>query len=109
MRETADRVAFLGKTRSGAVFAAKVNGGRSPEDAGFSFEIQGSEGWLRLTGSHPFGFQAGDLKLMSNIPFATPDEPAVSGGFMGAAINVGELYAHPCPRFTNGHLRHTRL
>ena len=63
-------------------------------DAGFSFEIQGSEGWLRLTGSHPFGFQAGDLKLMSNIPFATPDEPAVSGGFMGAAINVGELYAH---------------
>ena len=63
-------------------------------DAGFSFEIQGSEGWLRLTGSNPFGFQAGDLKLMSNIPFATPDEPAVSGGFMGAAINAGELYAH---------------
>ena len=32
--------------------------------------------------------------LGSNIPFVIPDEPAVSGGFMGAAINVGEVYAH---------------
>jgi hypothetical protein len=24
----------------------------------------------------------------------TPEEPAVSGGFMGAVINVGEVYAH---------------
>ena len=31
---------------------------------------------------------------MSNIPFATPEEPAVSGGFMGAVINVGQVYAH---------------
>jgi hypothetical protein len=26
--------------------------------------------------------------------FAKPEEAAVSGGFMGAAINVGEVYAH---------------
>jgi hypothetical protein len=39
-------------------------------------------------------FQAGDLKLTSNIPFATPEAAAVSGGFMGAAVNVGEVYAH---------------
>ncbi len=37
-------------------------------------------------------FQAGDLKLASNVAFATPEEPAVSAGLM--AINVGEVYAH---------------
>jgi predicted dehydrogenase len=91
---TCDQRLVLGKTRSGAVFTAGINGGVTPEDAGFSFEIRGSEGWLSLTGDHPYGFQAGDLKLTSNIPFAAPEEPGVSGGFMGAAINVGEVYAH---------------
>jgi predicted dehydrogenase len=94
LRETADHVDILGKTRSGAVFTADINGGVAPEDARFSFEIRGSEGWLSLTSDHPYGCQAGDLKLASNIPFASPDEAAVSGGFMGAAINVGEVYAH---------------
>jgi predicted dehydrogenase len=94
VRETADQANILGKTRSGAVFTAHIRGGAAPEDARFSFEITGEEGWLRLTGGHPYGFQAGDLQLTSNIPFATPEEPAVSGGFMGAVINVGEVYAH---------------
>jgi hypothetical protein len=35
-----------------------------------------------------------DLRLTSNVPFAAPDERSVFGGFMGAAINVGEVYAH---------------
>jgi predicted dehydrogenase len=94
LREIADQVAVLGKTRSGAVFAADINAGVALEDAHFSFEIRGSEGWLRLTGGHPYGVQAGHLKLTSNVPFAAPEEPAVAGGLMGAAINVGEIYAH---------------
>jgi hypothetical protein len=49
---------------------------------------------LRPTGGHPYGFQAGDLKLTSSNAFEPPDEPAVSGGLTGAAINVGEFYAH---------------
>ena len=93
LRETADHVAILGKTRSGAVFTADIHGGVAPENARSRFEIRGSEGCLSLTGDHPYGFQAGNLKLTSDIPFPTPDEPAVSGGFMGAAINVGEVYA----------------
>jgi len=93
-RETADHVAVLGKTQSGALFTADIHGGVAPQDTRSSFEIRGSEAWLSLTGDHPYGFQAGDLKLTSNIPFATPDEAAVSGGLMGAAINVGEVYAH---------------
>lgn len=92
-RETPDHVDVLGKTQSGAVFTADVSGGVAPEDARFSFEIRGSEGWLKLTGGHPYGFQAGDLTLTSNVPFAPPDKAAVSGGFMGAAINMGEVYA----------------
>jgi predicted dehydrogenase len=94
LRDVADHVDILGKTRSDAVFTADFNAGVRPEDARFSFEIRGSEGWITLTSDHPYGFQAGALKLMSNVPFAPPEEAAVSGGLMGAAINVGELYAH---------------
>jgi predicted dehydrogenase len=94
LRETADYVSVLGKTQSGAVFAADIYGGVAPQDTRSSFEIRGSEAWLSLTSDHPIGFQAGDLTLRSNVPFVAPDEPAVSGGFMGTAINVGEVYAH---------------
>jgi len=94
LRETADYADILGKTRSGAVFTAEISGGVAPKDVCFSFEIRGSEGSLSLTSDHPYGCQAGDLKLTSNVPFAAPDERSVFGGFMGAAINVGEVYAH---------------
>jgi predicted dehydrogenase len=94
VRETADHVDILGKTQSGATFTGVIRGGVASEDARFSFEIEGSEGWLNLTSDHPYGFQAGDLKLTSNVAFVPPEEPAVSGGLMGAAINVGEIYAH---------------
>ena len=94
LRDTPDQVAVLGRTRTGAVFAADINAGVAPEDIRFSFEIRGSEGWLRLLDDHPYGFQAGNPKLTSNVHFETPEEVAVSGGLMGAAINVGEVYAH---------------
>jgi predicted dehydrogenase len=80
LRETADHIGVLGKTRSGAVVTADIGGGVAPENARFSFEIRGSKGWLSLTGGHPYGFQAGDLKLTSNVPFTPPDEAVVSGG-----------------------------
>jgi predicted dehydrogenase len=93
LREAADYIAVMGKTGSGAVFTADIRGGVAHEDARSSFEIRGSEGWLRLTSCHPYSFQAGDLKLTSNVAFVALDEAAASGGFMGAAINVGEVYA----------------
>jgi predicted dehydrogenase len=94
VRETADHFAVLGKTQSGAVFTAQIYGGVAPQDTRSSFEIRGSEAWLSLTSDHPYGIHAGNPTLRSNIPFAIPDEPAVSGGYMGTAINVGEVYAH---------------
>ena len=93
-RETADHAGISGKTQSGAVFKADINGGVSATDARFSFEISGSAGCLSLTSDHPYGVQAGDLKLTSNLAFPAPEAPAVSGGLMGAAINVGEVYSH---------------
>jgi predicted dehydrogenase len=66
----------------------------APADIGFNFEVSGSEGRLSLSSHHPYGFQAGDLKLAANVAFDKPEEAAVGGGMMGAAINVGEVYAH---------------
>jgi predicted dehydrogenase len=74
LRETADHIDVLGKTRSGAVFMVDISGGVAREDACFRFEIRGTEGWLNLTGGHPYGFQAGDLKLTSNVPFIIPNQ-----------------------------------
>jgi predicted dehydrogenase len=94
LRDAPDQIAVLGETRSGAVFTADVNAGVAPEDVRFSFEIRGSRGWLSLSNDHPYGFQAGDPKLRSSVAFEEPEPAAVSGGLMGAAINVGEVYAH---------------
>jgi len=47
----------------------------------------------KLSGGHPFGFQAGDLTLTSSADFDPPDDPVVIGGFMNAALNIGEVYA----------------
>ena len=117
-RETADHVGLVGKTRSGALFTAHIHGGVVPEDARFVFEVRGSEGWLSLSGGHPYGFQAGSPALHSSVGFAPPAESAVSGGFMGAAINIGEVYAslardihagtHSTPGFAHA-LHNTRL
>src|SRR4029077_7089334 len=58
LRETADHVAVLGKTQSGAVFTAEIYGGVAPQDTRSSFQIRGSEAWLSLTCDHRYGFQA---------------------------------------------------
>jgi predicted dehydrogenase len=101
LRETPDHVHALGKTRSGAVFTAHISGGLGPEDARFSFEIRGSEGWLSVTGGHAYEFQAGDLKLTSNVACEKPEESAVSGGLRDSAIrSMLILFAMCVPALT---------
>jgi hypothetical protein len=78
LRETADQVFVLGKTRSGAVFTADIHGGVKPEEAHSTFEVRGASGWLSLTSDHPYGFQAGDLKLTSNVAFPRPEQGAAA-------------------------------
>jgi predicted dehydrogenase len=92
VRETADYVGVVGKTRSGVTFTADIEAGVRPENLRFSFDVRGSDGWLSLTSNHPYGFQAGNLKLTSSAAFVGPNATAVSGA-METAINVGEVYA----------------
>ena len=92
-RETPDFLWVAGKTQSGAALTAIVEGGVYPEDVRSSFEVLGSDGWLRLSNNHPYGFQAADLILTSNVAFARPDRLALPGGTVPSAINVGEVYA----------------
>jgi predicted dehydrogenase len=92
LRQTADYIGILGKTRSGAAFTAEIEGGVQPENVCFTLDVRGSDGWLRLTSNHPYGFQAGNLRLTSNVAFDAPDAPAISND-TETAINVGEVYA----------------
>jgi len=80
VRQTADQIGVLGKTGSGAVFTADIHGGEAHEDARFGFEIRGADGWLNLSGRHPYGFQCGDLKLTSNVAFVRPRKPRFPEG-----------------------------
>ena len=93
-RDVPDHVDVLGRTQSGAVFAAQMLAGVAPAEAELRLVIRASEGWLSLTSDHPYGFQAGDPKLTASVAFAPPDAPAVaSGGLQGAAMNIAEVYA----------------
>lgn len=91
-REVPDHADVLGKTASGAVFTADITGSVPAEESRFEFELRGTDGWLKLTGGHPYGVQAGDLRLTASVAFDEPDQPAVRGGLLDAALNVGEIY-----------------
>jgi predicted dehydrogenase len=73
------------------VLNAELDGGR-PATTPFRLEIVGTEGSLTLSGSHPYGFQAGDLTLVSSAPFDPLEAPAAPG-LAGPTANVGEVYA----------------
>lgn len=90
-RDTPDYLSVHGRFANGAMLNAELDGGR-PGDTPFRFEVVGTEGSLALRGSHPYGFQAGDLQLECSVPFAAPDAPAAPG-LAGPTTNVGELYA----------------
>ena len=93
-RETADQLTVLGRLTEGCEFVADINGGIAADDAAFTFEIRGSDGWVTLTGGAVFGFQGGDLELSASVPFAAPARPVVGEDTPASAINVGEAYAH---------------
>ncbi|KZD09510.1 Gfo/Idh/MocA family protein [Oceanibaculum pacificum] len=99
-REIPDHVDLIAKTASGAPVSVQILAGVPAEEANFTFEIRGSDGWLKITGNHLAGVQVGDLTLSSSAAFAAPDAPVATGVgpmaadfWKGAAINVGEVYA----------------
>ncbi len=74
LRETPDHFDVLGKTRSGGILTAHISGGLVQRTLASASKSVGQKGWLSLSGGHPYGFQAGDLKLTSSAPFEEPEE-----------------------------------
>lgn len=109
VREVPDHLDVIAKTASGAPVSGQILAGVPAPDAGFTLEIRGSDGWLRLTGNHPAGVQVGDLALASSVDFTAPDSPVATGAgptaadiWAGASINVGETYAALARDITDG-------
>ncbi|MBB4003663.1 Gfo/Idh/MocA family protein [Aurantimonas endophytica] len=100
VRDIPDHLDLIAMTESGAPVSVQVLSGVPADEANFTLEIRGSEGWLKLAGNHLAGVQVGDLTLTASVDFAAPDAPVASGVgptaadfWAGAAINVGEVYA----------------
>lgn len=91
-RTTPDQLFVLSRHESDCVVSIEVGGDR-PGDSPFSFEIIGSKGTLRLSGGHPHGFQAGELRLDVDGQSEYIAPPLVNGGLYGAAANVAQVYA----------------
>lgn len=99
-REIPDHLDMIAMTQSGAPVSLQVLAGVPADQANFTFEIRGSEGWITLTGHHFAGVQVGDLTLTASVAFQAPEAPVANGVgptaaefWAGAAINVGEVYA----------------
>ncbi|WP_405850594.1 Gfo/Idh/MocA family oxidoreductase [Streptomyces niveus] len=109
VREVPDHLDAIVKTSSGAPVGVQILAGVPVPDAHFGMEVRGSDGWLKLTGSHPAGVQVGDLVLSSSVDFTPPDRPVATGTgptsaeiWTGASINVGEVYASLARDIANG-------
>ncbi|MEH2044866.1 Gfo/Idh/MocA family protein [Nostoc sp.] len=90
-RLTADHLLMLSRHDNDCIVSIEVGGNRPP-DTKFTFEIIGTAGRMLLTGGHPNGFQAGELRLEADRDFVEPDAPVVAGLTQEAA-NVAEVYA----------------
>lgn len=90
-RNTPDHLSVQALFDNGCVLSAVLDGGRL-DNPPFVFEVMGDSGSLTLSGGHPYGYQAGELRLDASVPF-DPPEPAVSPLLHGPRANVGELYA----------------
>lgn len=89
-RTCADHMLVLGKHESGCISTFEVVGGR-PADRTSLFELEGSQGWLRVSGTVPGTCQIAPLKLEASVQVTVP-EPLVPG-LSGASANVAEAWA----------------
>jgi predicted dehydrogenase len=89
-RNCADHLAIVGAHANGCVTIVEIGGSR-PQDAPIIFEVTGSAGELRITGSRGGGFQTADLALETTADTAPLPAPAVPG-LKGVPANVAELY-----------------
>lgn len=89
-RTCADHMFVLGRHDSGCVSSMEIVGGTSDRTA--LFELQGEDGWLRVSGVTPGTSQIAPLQLEASFP-VDPLAPAVAPDLSGAPANVAEIYA----------------
>ena len=89
-RSCADHMLVLGKHESGCVSTFEVVGGK-PEHRTALFELEGSAGWLRISGAVRGTCQIAPLTLEASVPVSMP-APAVPG-LSGASANVAEAWS----------------
>ena len=89
-RTCADHMLVLGRHDSGCVSTFEVIGGR-PEHRTALFELEGDNGWLRISGAVPGTCQIVPLKLEASVPVAV--RGAIVPGLTGASANVAEAWA----------------
>jgi predicted dehydrogenase len=89
-RTCADHMLVTGLHDSGCVSTFEVVGGK-PEQRTALFDLEGSKGWLRVSGTVPGTCQIAPLTLEASVPVTMP-ERAVSG-LSGASANVAEAWS----------------
>ncbi len=88
-RTCADHMLVLGRHASGCVSTLEVVGGRVKQPA--LFEIEGEDGWIRVSGVETGTYQIAPLQLEAS--FDTEPLPAAAvPGLSGPAANVAEIY-----------------
>lgn len=84
-----DHMVIVGEHESGCISSVEITGGVV---AAFVFELRGDTGTLEINGTHPGGYQCGDLVVSTSVD-APPQPASPCSGLSGAAINVAQIYA----------------
>jgi predicted dehydrogenase len=89
-RSCADHMLVLGRHESGCVSTFEMIGGR-PAHRTALFELIGSDGWLRISGTVPGTYQIPPLTLEASVPFAVP--VPVAPHLSGPPANLAEAWS----------------
>ena len=89
-RSCADHMMVLGRHESGCLSTVEVVGGTPAKP--FMLELEGEQGWLRITGNNPGGYQTGHLTLETSVTGLAEPQLATAG-LKGPPLNVAESYA----------------
>ena len=89
-RTCADHMLVLGRHASGCVSTLEVVGGR-PEGRTALFDLVGSQGWLRVSGTVPGTCQIAPLRIEASVPVSVPE--AIVPGLAGPSANIAEAWS----------------
>jgi predicted dehydrogenase len=98
-RTCADHMFVLGQHESGCVSTLEVLGGTSERPS--SFEVVGSEGWIRVVGTVPGTYQIPRLTLEASVP-VPPLPEQVAPQLTGPPVNLAQAYSRLAEDLASG-------